>query len=105
MAFSDSTLQAFNYRTNGEVYEEFLVSLEAGLFNRAHGIVVDRLASEAILREDVAVLERLLEKLPDEAVDEWDEGGGVSEVLLLKALDLSSVSAPCRLRKSHGSRA
>ncbi|KAI5450447.1 hypothetical protein NCC49_003070 [Naganishia albida] len=69
--------EAFNYRTNGEVYEEFLVSLEAGLFNRAHGIVVDRLASEAILREDVAVLERLLEKLPDEVVDEWDKGGGL----------------------------
>lgn len=60
------------------MYEEFLVSLEAGLLNRAHGIVVDRLASEAILREDVAVLQRLLEKLQDKVVDDWEKGGGVS---------------------------
>lgn len=60
------------------MYREYLASLEAGLFNRAHAIVLDRLASEAILREDVAVLQRLLDKLQDEAVDDWERGGGVS---------------------------
>lgn len=60
------------------MYREYLAFLEADLFNRAHGIVVDRLASEAILREDVAVLKRLVEKLQDGAVDDWEKGGGVS---------------------------
>lgn len=60
------------------MYREYVVSLEAGLFGRAHDVVINRLASEAILREDVAVLQRLLEKLQGEGVAEWEKGGGVS---------------------------
>lgn len=70
--------QAYHYRASGHVYEEYQESLAAGLYARAHGIVLDRLASEAILREDVGVLRKLLEAINDEDVPEWENGGGVS---------------------------
>ncbi|KAJ9120885.1 hypothetical protein QFC22_002820 [Naganishia vaughanmartiniae] len=59
----------------GEIYSEFLASLEAGLFNRAHGIFIDRLASEAVLRDDVGLLKKLLAELEDENVEDWANGG------------------------------
>jgi hypothetical protein len=70
--------QAFHHRGNGQVYQEYLASLEAGLFDRAHSVVLDRLASEAILREDMGVLRKLMESLEDQSVSDWENGGGVS---------------------------
>ncbi|KAJ9092013.1 hypothetical protein QFC21_006993 [Naganishia friedmannii] len=67
--------KAFHYHAQGEIYFEFLTSLEAGLFNRAHAILVDRLASEAILRDDVGLLKKLLTELEDENVENWANGG------------------------------
>ena len=71
-------MQAYHHRASGHVFEEYEESLAAGLDDRAHEIVLDRLASEAILREDAGVLRKLLAAINDENVPEWENGGGVS---------------------------
>lgn len=39
---------------------------------------MDRLASEAILRDDVGLLKKLLAELENENVENWANGGAVS---------------------------
>lgn len=45
--------------------------------DRAHCIVVQRLAPEVVLREDMGLLRRLLSGLEDARVTDWHKGGQV----------------------------
>ena len=77
-------LQANLYASQGNVYSEFLSCKQAGLMDRAHNIVVQRLAPEVILREDVGLLRKLLAGLEDARVADWHKGGQVSRELVLE---------------------
>jgi nuclear pore complex protein Nup98-Nup96 len=46
--------------------------------DRAHRIVLQRLAPEVILREDIGLLRKLLADLEDARIVDWHKGGQVS---------------------------
>jgi len=50
----------------------------AGLHDRAHRILVDKLAPEAVIRDDLVLLRRLCEPLEGKNPDNWEFGGKVS---------------------------
>lgn len=61
----------------GDDFGEYHALLRAGLHDRAHRILVGKLASEAILRGDLALLRRLCEPLESVKPDGWEYGGKV----------------------------
>jgi hypothetical protein len=72
-----SRFQANCARDDGNIYEEYQHLLRAGLFDRAHGVVLTDLAPEAIIRRDNDLLRRLVEPLADKEVETWNHGGKV----------------------------
>jgi hypothetical protein len=63
---------------SGDVWDEALFLLDAGLHDQAHGPVRDDLAAEAVIRSDLPLLRRLLTRFRPEEVSDWQEGGKVS---------------------------
>ena len=73
--------QANLRRSQGAVYDEFVVCKTGGLLERAHRLVITQLAPEVILRDDMALLKRLLNGL--DPVSVFAKGGQVSFVSCL----------------------
>lgn len=76
----------------GSVYEEYHALVDANLYNRAHRILLDKLAPEAILRDDLALLRRLCEPIVGRP-DGWAFGAN----LLLEYIDIKT-EVPSLLR-------
>jgi len=63
-----------------DVYGEFKACLEAELFERAHRLLLSKLAIEAIVRGDHALLKRLCGMLEGNEPEGWEYGGKVCHV-------------------------
>jgi len=96
--------KAASLASSGDAWGEYHALLEAELWNRAHRILVDKLAPEAVLRGDMALLGKLCEPLVGKA-DGWEYGGQLfidyinttSEVPTLLKQALTSGQIPPRL--------
>jgi nuclear pore complex protein Nup98-Nup96 len=69
--------------SQGDAFEEYHSLLKAELWIRAHRILVDKLAPEAILRDDLVLLRRLCNPLVGKP-DGWEYGGQVSIFLQVR---------------------
>jgi nuclear pore complex protein Nup98-Nup96 len=78
--------KAAQLASEGNIYEEFLELIEAGLVDRAHRILVGKLVPEAILRDDLALAQRLCEGLARKVPDGWEYGGKVGPSFLSLSL-------------------
>ncbi|KIR74014.1 nuclear pore complex protein Nup98-Nup96 [Cryptococcus deuterogattii CA1014] len=58
-----------------DAWGEYHAHLQAKLYDRAHKILVEKLAPEAVLRDDKVLLRRLCSKLEGKGVSGWDYGG------------------------------
>lgn len=61
-----------------DAWGEYHALLQAKLYDRAHKILVEKLAPEAVLRDDKILLRRLCSKLESKGVSGWEYGGKVS---------------------------
>lgn len=61
--------------STGDAWGEYHALLQAKIYDRAHKILVEKLAPEAVLRDDKALLRRLCLKLEDKGVSGWEYGG------------------------------
>lgn len=84
-----SCSQAVTARYNKDLYLAFQLHLEAGEHSVAHEIVVRELAPEAILRQDVELLRRLLQDFDVRAVENWESGGQVSTFFKFQFRDVT----------------
>lgn len=87
---ADKPGQAFAAKYNGDVFLEYQLLLGAKQLDEAHGIVVLELAPEAILRNDLVMLRRLLEPFDPRLVSDWNQGG--------------KVRLPCQLERTDSPR-
>ncbi|KAF8888568.1 nuclear protein 96-domain-containing protein [Infundibulicybe gibba] len=62
---------------SGDIYTAYELYLSAGLYDAAHDLAVLELAPEAIIRRDLNLLQNLLDKFTDRAVDRWHIRGKV----------------------------
>lgn len=62
-----------------DAWGEYHALLQAKLYDRAHKILVEKLAPEAVLRDDKVLLRRLCSKLESKGVSGWEYGGKVSD--------------------------
>lgn len=69
--------KALHSRYNGQKYDEYKLLLKSQLFNEAHIVAVNSLIPEAIIRDDMNLLENLLQPFinPDVTVDHWSSCG------------------------------
>ncbi|KAL7422183.1 hypothetical protein Q5752_002829 [Cryptotrichosporon argae] len=81
--------KAAQLSSHGDAYKEFFQLIKAGLYDKAHRVLLDKLAPEAVLRDDRALLRRLCEQLECKP-DRWEFGGK----LLLDYLDLVERAQP-----------
>jgi hypothetical protein len=75
--------QAVQAKYNDDPYLQYQLHLAADDQNPAHQIVVTELAPEAIMRNDLDLLRRLLDRFQDSRVEGWNEGGKVGYLSLL----------------------
>lgn len=66
--------RAASLSSSGVVYQEYHAVVDAKLWSRAHRILIDKLAPEAILRDDLVLLRKLCEPIQDKP-EEWQYGG------------------------------
>ncbi|KAM0749545.1 hypothetical protein T439DRAFT_327229 [Meredithblackwellia eburnea MCA 4105] len=69
--------QAAAYHASHLHYRAFDYHLRAREWNAAHKIFVDDLAPEAIIRDDLGLLKRLLGRFKERQVGDWDKGGQI----------------------------
>ncbi|WWC61363.1 uncharacterized protein I303_103944 [Kwoniella dejecticola CBS 10117] len=72
--------------SSGDAWGEYHALLKAKLWDKAHRILVSKLAPEAVLRDDKALLRRLCQGLEGKGADGWEFGGK----LFLDWADLTS---------------
>ncbi|THH21138.1 hypothetical protein EW146_g347 [Bondarzewia mesenterica] len=60
---------------NGNVYEAYQLYLQAGLYNAAHELAVLELAPEAVVRDDLELLQALFGRIAGHSVDGWHVRG------------------------------
>ncbi|OWZ52424.1 nuclear pore complex protein Nup98-Nup96 [Cryptococcus neoformans c8] len=75
--------------STGDAWAEYHALLQAKLYDRAHKILVEKLAPEAVLRDDKTLLRRLCLKLEGKGVSGWEYGGK----LFLEWADISEDTA------------
>ncbi|WVW83374.1 hypothetical protein I302_105393 [Kwoniella bestiolae CBS 10118] len=74
---------------SGDAWGEYHALLKAKLWDRAHRVLVGKLAPEAVLRDDKPLLRRLCEGLEGKGAEGWEYGGK----LYLDWADLTSDTA------------
>ena len=77
----------------GDAFAQYHELLRGGLCDDAHRILVDDLAPEAVLREDMVLLRRLCEPLGEFKPDGWEYGGKVRDAGLQSADHVISYSS------------
>ncbi|WVQ78080.1 hypothetical protein IAT38_000161 [Cryptococcus sp. DSM 104549] len=61
--------------STGDAWGEYHALLDAKLYDRAHKVLVDRLAPEAVVRDDKDLLRRLCKGLEGKGASGWEFGG------------------------------
>ncbi|KAK4689973.1 nuclear pore complex protein Nup98-Nup96, partial [Tremellales sp. Uapishka_1] len=61
--------------SSGDAFREYHELLRAGLFEKAHKILIEKLAPEAVIRNDLVLLRRLCEPLEGRDPQGWEFGG------------------------------
>ena len=69
--------KAAQLASDDDAFGEYFELAKAGLYDRAHRILVDKLLPEAILRDDLELIKRLCETIGGK-VQGWEYGGQVS---------------------------
>ncbi|WWC85271.1 uncharacterized protein L201_000133 [Kwoniella dendrophila CBS 6074] len=67
--------RAASLSSSGDAWGEYHALIKAKLFDKAHKILIEKLAPEAILRDDKVLLKRLCFELQGKGVDNWEYGG------------------------------
>ncbi|TFY79572.1 hypothetical protein EWM64_g4439 [Hericium alpestre] len=60
---------------SGDVYDAYILYLQAGLYQAAHDLAVIELAPEAVIRDDLQLLRSLFDKIAGHPVDGWHVRG------------------------------
>lgn len=84
--------RAASLSSSGSVYNEYHALIDSKLYNRAHRILLDKLAPEAVLRDDLTLLRRMTEPIIGKP-DGWAFGAK----LLLEYIDIKT-EVPALLR-------
>ena len=92
--------QAVYKYSEGNIYEAYQLYIQSGLYNSAHELAVLELAPEAVIRNDLELLESLFERIAGHPVDNWHSRGKVctSSFLSDGVVNRSHVSGLSRLR-------
>lgn len=69
--------KAAKLASEGDAYGEYHELIRAGAYHRAHRVLIDKLAPEAVIRKDVGLLRRLCGLLDEKHPDGWEYGGKV----------------------------
>lgn len=67
--------RAAAFGSDGDVWQEYHATVRAELYDRAHRILLQKLAPEAVLRGDLQLLRRLCGQIEDTGVTGWEYGG------------------------------
>ncbi|KAK9710390.1 hypothetical protein K7432_008451 [Basidiobolus ranarum] len=67
--------KALHAKSNGMDYEEAVCLLHANKWNQAHQLIVEKLAPDALLRNQICRLKSLLSHIDSEEVADWENGG------------------------------
>lgn len=70
--------QALYALDKGDVWEAYQLYLQAGLYSAAHDIAVLQLAPEAVIRDDLELLESIFVEFTGRPVEGWHVRGKVS---------------------------
>nr|XP_019002371.1 nuclear pore complex protein Nup98-Nup96 [Kwoniella mangroviensis CBS 8507]OCF65832.1 nuclear pore complex protein Nup98-Nup96 [Kwoniella mangroviensis CBS 8507] len=81
--------RAASLSSSGDAWSEYHALLKAKLSNKAHKVLIEKLAPEAVLRDDKALLRKLCEGLDGKGAEGWEYGGK----LYLDWADLTSDTA------------
>ncbi|OCF35297.1 nuclear pore complex protein Nup98-Nup96 [Kwoniella heveanensis BCC8398] len=81
--------RAASFSSAGNAWAEYHALLQAGLWDRAHKVLIDKLAPEAVIRDDKALLRRLCSGLDGRGAAGWEFGGK----LFLEWADLTTDTA------------
>lgn len=72
--------QAIYVLNKGDVFEAYHLYLQAGMHGAAHELAVFELAPEAVIRNDLELLQVLFERFVGHAVDDWHVRGKVRKI-------------------------
>ncbi|WRT66918.1 uncharacterized protein IL334_003883 [Kwoniella shivajii] len=67
--------RAASLSSSGDAWGEYHALLKAELWNRAHKVLIAKLAPEAVLRDDKVLLRKLCENLDGKGAEGWEYGG------------------------------
>jgi hypothetical protein len=81
--------------SSDDKYGEYNELVKAGLYDRAHKILIQYLAGEAVLREDLGLLRRLCGMVEGKA-NGWEYGGKVSWLSMSRFASLAWRTLRCR---------
>ena len=70
-------VKAAQLASENDAFGEFQELIRAGLVDRAHRVLVDKLAVEAAIRHDLSLLKRLCGMFKGREPEGWDYGGKV----------------------------
>jgi nuclear pore complex protein Nup98-Nup96 len=70
-----SEAKAIYALNRGDVFEAYQLYLQAGLHSAAHELAVYELAPEAVIRDDLELIQTLFRRLIGHSVDEWHVRG------------------------------
>ena len=65
----------------GDVFEAYHLYIQAGMHVTAHELAVFELASEAVIRNDLELLQVLFDRFVGHTVDDWHVGGKVCKIV------------------------
>jgi nuclear pore complex protein Nup98-Nup96 len=74
---ANNKIQAIYVLNRGDVFEAYHLYLQAGMHGAAHELAVFELAPEAVIRNDLELLQVLFERFVGHAVNGWHVRGKV----------------------------
>lgn len=77
---ANNKIQAIYVLNRGDVFEAYHLYLQAGMHGAAHELAVFELAPEAVIRNDLELLQVLFERFIGHAVDGWHVRGKVCKI-------------------------
>ncbi len=77
---ANNKIQAIYVLNRGDVFEAYHLYLQAGMHGAAHELAVFELAPEAVIRNDLELLQVLFERFVGHAVDGWHVRGKVCKL-------------------------
>jgi hypothetical protein len=78
---ANNKIQAIYALNRGDVFEAYHLYIQAGMHGAAHDLAVFELAPEAVIRNDLELLQVLFERFVGHSVDGWHVGGKVCKIV------------------------